>query len=151
MATIESRTLTLTPQWLRKHYLPGARCSECKTKFKRKQPAAGIACLRNSAGGNSWYPLCGTCGTAYNTRGNAGIPNCVADAGVPILKRARVTQCAGRCKLAFTPDNPAVVIAATSAGDYLLCASCFNRWKAAKMADLTFKPLSALQPKKDTE
>jgi hypothetical protein len=95
MGTIESRTLTISRAWLRKNYRPGARCAECKTKFKRRAPAAGIACLPNSAGGNSWYPLCGTCGFAYNIRGSAGIPNCAADAaGMSVLPSIWRSGCA---------------------------------------------------------
>ena len=80
MATIESRPL-VTREGARKNFLPGARCANSKTEFKKRSPVAGIAWLRNSAGGNNSYPLCLTCGIAYNTRGNAGIPNCAAKLG----------------------------------------------------------------------
>jgi hypothetical protein len=89
MTTIESRTLVISPGWLKAKYRPGARCSECKTRFTRKSPADGIACVRNGAGGNDWYPLCSTCGSAYRAHKDAGIPNCAAQSKAPSCESSR--------------------------------------------------------------
>jgi hypothetical protein len=131
MGPIPNKTLVISPEWMHTNYCPGARCAECKTEFTQRAPAAGIACLRNGAGGNNWYPLCGTCGIAYNTLRRAGIPNCAADAAI-------FAKCAGRCKTTFTADNPAVVIASTPNGECLFCASCFDRLKVAQIPALVF-------------
>jgi hypothetical protein len=148
MCNIEERTLALTPEWLRKNCLPGARCAECKTRFKKKRSNAGIACLRNSVGGNSWYALCERCSINFKARGDAGIPNCRANAGPAVLKSASISHCGGRCKSAFSPENPAIAIAITPKGDCLLCDGCYRRWKTCTMPDLSFTLLAdtKLQP-----
>jgi hypothetical protein len=141
MSTIEQRTLAVTPQWLRRNFLPGARCAECKTRFTKRRPAGGTACLRNSVGGNSWYALCERCAINFKVHGDAGIPNCRAKAGPAVLTGARISHCLG-CKAAFSPENPATVIARTPKGDCLLCDGCYRRLKTSTMPGLTFTLLA---------
>jgi hypothetical protein len=72
--------------FLAEHSRKGATCAECDSTFSVDSgDGKRVAIFPNGAGGLAFYVLCRPCGSEYEKRGKAAIPNVSKDSLITAL------------------------------------------------------------------